>query len=198
MWYRCVLSSIPVSLVATIYRVNLSCNTFRGGERKKQGKMNCILGWDTSFVSRAFSDTRFLKKLLSRKKMQPSLPQAFRRQWEAKRKRWEPKGGNRTLSHNAETKDFARPTSHPVRGWTGKNKAFCSPGTRNGRRVIINNYSMRPRWIWSDKITNERVARVGYNHFISNKGEWNNCFSKFSNRVLPPIFISTILQSENF
>ena len=26
-------------------------------------------------------------------------------------------------------------------------------------------------------------------------GEWNNCFSKFSNRVLPPIFISTILQS---
>ena len=37
--------------------------------------------------------------------------------------------------------------------------------------------------------------RVGYNHFISNKGEWNNCFSKFSNRVLPPIFICTILQS---
>ena len=54
---------------------------------------------------------------------------------------------------------------------------------------------MSPSWIWSDKITNERVARVGYNHFISNKGKWNNCFSKFSNRVLPPIFISTILQS---
>ena len=54
---------------------------------------------------------------------------------------------------------------------------------------------MSPSWIWSDIITNERVARVGYNHFISNKGEWNNCFSKFSNRVLPPIFISTILQS---
>ena len=59
---------------------------------------------------------------------------------------------------------------------------------------IYNNYSMSPSWIWSDKITNERVAPVGYNHFISNKGEWNNCFSKFSNRVLPPIFISTILQ----
>ena len=41
-------------------------------------------------------------------------------------------------------------------------------------------------------------ARVGYNHFISNKGKWNNCFSKFSNRVLPPIFISTILQSGKF
>ena len=54
---------------------------------------------------------------------------------------------------------------------------------------------MSPSWIWSDEITNERVARVGYNHFISNKGEWNNCSSKFSNRVLPPIFISTILQS---
>ena len=63
---------------------------------------------------------------------------------------------------------------------------------------IFNNYSMSLRWIWSDKITNERVRRVGYNRFISNKGEWNNCFSKFSNRVLPPIFISTILQSENF
>ena len=63
---------------------------------------------------------------------------------------------------------------------------------------IDNNYSMSPSWIWSDKITKERVARVGYNHFISNKGEWNNCFSKFSNRVLPPIFISTILQSEKF
>ena len=54
---------------------------------------------------------------------------------------------------------------------------------------------MSPSWIWSDKIINERVARVGYNHFISNKGKWNNCFSKFSNRVLPLIFISTILQS---
>jgi len=57
---------------------------------------------------------------------------------------------------------------------------------------------MSPSWIWREKITNERVARVGYNHFISNKGEWNNCFSKFSNRVLPPIFISTILQSGKF
>ena len=63
---------------------------------------------------------------------------------------------------------------------------------------LYNNYSMSPCWKGSDKITNEYVARVGYNHFISNKGEWNNCFSKFSNRVLPPIFISTILQSENF
>ena len=60
---------------------------------------------------------------------------------------------------------------------------------------LFNNYSMSSSWIWSDKIANERVARVGYNHIISNKGEWNNCFSKFSNRVLPPIFISTILQS---
>ena len=62
-------------------------------------------------------------------------------------------------------------------------------------KKMYNNYSMSPSWIWSDKVTNERVARVGYNHFISNKSKWNNCFSKFSNRGLPPIFISTILQS---
>ena len=43
---------------------------------------------------------------------------------------------NRPLSRNAETKDFARLTSHPVRGQTCKNKAFCSPGTQNGRFVI--------------------------------------------------------------
>ena len=43
---------------------------------------------------------------------------------------------SRALSRNAETKDFARPTSHPVRGWTGKSKAFSSPGTQNGRPVI--------------------------------------------------------------
>ena len=55
---------------------------------------------------------------------------------------------------------------------------------------------MSPSWIWSDRITNERIARVGSNQ--SNKGEWNNCFRKFSNRVLPPIFISTILQSGKF
>ena len=40
---------------------------------------------------------------------------------------------NKTLSCNALTKDFSRPTSHPVRGWTGNNKAFCS---RDGRGVI--------------------------------------------------------------
>ena len=39
--------------------------------------------------------------------------------------------------------------------------------------------------------------RVGYNHFISNKAEWN-CFSKFSKQVLLPIFISTILQNGKF
>ena len=29
---------------------------------------------------------------------------------------------------------------------------------------IYNNYSMSPSWIWSDKITNERVARVGFSY----------------------------------
>ena len=66
---------------------------------------------------------------------------------------------------------------------------------RRVNAAIYNNYSMSPSWIWSDKMTNECVARVGYNHFISNRGEWNNCFSKFANQILPLIFISTILQS---
>ena len=43
---------------------------------------------------------------------------------------------NKTLSCNAVTKGFSRPTSHPVQGWMGNNKAFCSHGTRDGRRVI--------------------------------------------------------------
>ena len=41
-----------------------------------------------------------------------------------------------SIEDNAETKDFARPTSHSVQGWTGKNKDFCSPGTQHGRHVI--------------------------------------------------------------
>jgi len=40
------------------------------------------------------------------------------------------------LSTDPETKDFACLTSYPVRGWTGKNKAFCPPGTQNGCCVI--------------------------------------------------------------
>ena len=84
--------------------------------------------------------------------------------------------------------------------WIGK-RQDCSDGFFQYSQCnlslfqIYNNYSMSLSWIWSDKITNEHVVRVGYNHFISNKGEWNNCFSKFSNQVLPPIFICTILQS---
>ena len=81
-----------------------------------------------------------------------------------------------------------------TRSGINRSKSFIIPN-------LYNNYSMSTSWIWSDKITNELVARVGYNHFISNKGDWNNCYGKFSNRVLPPIFISTILQSvrkENF
>ena len=51
-------------------------------------------------------------------------------------------------------------------------------------------------WPLEDKIhIHARACNILY---ISNKGEWNNCFSKFSNRVLPPIFISTILQSGKF
>ena len=55
---------------------------------------------------------------------------------------------NRTLPRTAETKDFAHLNSHPVRSWTGKNKAFYSPGTQNGRRVI-KVYGWKQFWnIW--------------------------------------------------
>ena len=43
---------------------------------------------------------------------------------------------------------------------------------------------MSPSWICSDKITNERVTRVGYNHFISNSGSWNNCYVITSAEVI--------------
>ena len=69
---------------------------------------------------------------------------------------------------------------HPKRSdVVGEEIYVSSEGWICHYQELYNNYSMSPRWIWSDKITNERVARVGYNHFISNKGEWNNCFSKF-------------------
>ena len=35
---------------------------------------------------------------------------------------------NSTLSRTAETKDFARLTSQPVRGWTGKKQSFLFSG----------------------------------------------------------------------
>ena len=43
---------------------------------------------------------------------------------------------SKNLSCIAVTKGFSRPTSHPVQGWMGNNKVFCSHGTRDGRRVI--------------------------------------------------------------
>ena len=59
-------------------------------------------------------------------------------------------------------------------GVGGSNRLMISSKFLQIIQRIYNNYSMSPSWICSDKMTNERVARVGYNHFISNKGEWNN------------------------
>ena len=99
---------------------------------------------------------------------------------------------NRLLSSTSRMKPIGSDIS------PSRTDRYYFPNYTQKRVFIYNNYSMNPSWIWSDKITNECVARVGYNHFISNKGEWNNCFSKFSNRVLPLIFIPTILQSGKF
>ena len=37
---------------------------------------------------------------------------------------------------------------------------------------IFNNYSTGRHWIW-----------VGYNHLVSNKREWNNCFIKNAHKI---------------
>ena len=63
---------------------------------------------------------------------------------------------------------------------------------------IYHNYSMRASWIWSDKITNERIVRVGYNHFISNNGEWNNCFSKFLTGFCRRFLFPQFYKAEHF
>ena len=38
--------------------------------------------------------------------------------------------------------------------------------------MIINNHSMSAHWIC-----------VGYNHLISNRREWNNCFIKNAHKI---------------
>ena len=37
---------------------------------------------------------------------------------------------------------------------------------------LLNNYSTSVRWIW-----------IGYNHIMSNKREWNNCFIKIASKI---------------
>ena len=46
------------------------------------------------------------------------------------------KSTNRALSRNAKTKDFARPTSLPVRAVDGQKQSFLFPWDSNGHRVI--------------------------------------------------------------
>ena len=45
---------------------------------------------------------------------------------------------------------------------------------------LLNNYSTRARSIWSLDYLRDAYRRVGYNHFLSNKPEKNNCFIKIS------------------
>ena len=48
---------------------------------------------------------------------------------------------------------------------------------------IINNYSTRVCWIWDDYSQLGATLLVGYNHLISNKREWNNCFIKNAHKI---------------
>ena len=56
--------------------------------------------------------------------------------------------------------------------------------------LLFNNYSKSARWIW-----------VGYNHLISNKREWNNCFIKNAHklsRILPDVICKNNRFSASF
>jgi len=90
---------------------------------------------------------------------------------------------------SVEHSDFSgSATLTKVQGWDKKNKSAFNK---------ISEYLTIIPWDrveYEVIITNERVARVDYDHFISKKVEWNNCFSIFLIGLLPPIFISTILQ----
>ena len=73
----------------------------------------------------------------------------------------------------------------PIKGrWSEVNitKNIYTRIWRSGMKTY-NNYSMSPSWIWSDKITNERAARA-----IITSYPTIFLLSKFSNRVLRPIF----------
>ena len=53
--------------------------------------------------------------------------------------------------------------------------------------IIFNNYSTSARWIW-----------VGYNHLISNKHEWHNCFIKNTPKYREFFLTLLIVKTTNF
>ena len=55
---------------------------------------------------------------------------------------------------------------------------------------IISNCSMRARLIGYEMVNSQRVV---YNHLISNKREWNNCFIKFGTVVCLEIFRKNLI-----
>jgi len=52
--------------------------------------------------------------------------------------------------------------------------------------IIFNNYSTSAHWIW-----------VGYNHLISNKHKWNNCFIKDTAKYRE-FFLTLFVKTTNF
>ena len=55
---------------------------------------------------------------------------------------------------------------------------------------------MRRHAMWA--FGRHKIWTLTFKLLAKSLGEWNNCFSKFSNQVLPSIFISTILQRGKF
>ena len=56
--------------------------------------------------------------------------------------------------------------------WQQQQQQQQQPVIYFSRHIIFNNYSTSVRWTW-----------VGYNHLISNKCEWNNCFVKNAHKI---------------
>ena len=75
---------------------------------------------------------------------------------------------------------FAQPKKHHGQQCVRNNVPSF---TRAFRDIIFNNYSMSARWIWDGYSQLGATRLVGYNHLISNKGEWNNCFIKNAPKI---------------
>ena len=56
--------------------------------------------------------------------------------------------------------------------WVATKRGSLKHYSKQRKLKIINNYSTSARWIW-----------FGYNHLISNKSEWNNCFIKNAPKI---------------
>ena len=61
----------------------------------------------------------------------------------------------------------------------------------------MNNYCTSGHWMWYDYTHEEGKRPVGYNHLISNKCKWNNCFIENAHKI-SRILLDFICKTTNF